>query len=356
VGIDLDRVSIVTMELDRAGFDSTRQRVTFDAAVDRVRRVPGVVAATVVSASTPTRIGWSIEARLPGITERREPRNGGPYYAVIDDGFLATLGTRVVRGRAFSAAELRTRSRVALVNQTTADFYWPGADPIGKCLILGRDATCTEVVGVVQSIMVFRVINEAAYAQLLIPPTHPAAGNTPRTLFLRTAGDPHALTNTIRTTIQQVAPDMPYVAVRSLGEVVAPQLQPWRLGATMFSAFGLVALAIAAIGLYSVMGYWVSQRTYEFGVRMALGAQRRDVQRAVWREAARTVGAGLAFGVVFSALAAPRIADLLYRTSVHDVGAYAAAVAALAFAAAAATIIPTRRSTRVNLAGALRSD
>lgn len=89
---------------------------------------------------------------------------------------------------------------------------------------------------------------------------------------------------------------------------------------------------------------------------MALGAQRRDVQRAVWREAARTVGAGLAFGVVFSALAAPRIADLLYRTSVHDVGAYAAAVAALAVAAAAATIIPTRRSTRVNLAGALRSD
>jgi putative ABC transport system permease protein len=356
VGIDLDRVSIVTMDLVRAGFDSARQRLVVDAAVERLRQTPGVVAATAIAASTPTRVGLSIATTLPGRTELGAPKNGGPYYSAIDDGFLPTLGTRVVRGRPFSPAELHGPSRVALVNRTTADFYWPGADPIGKCLLLGSDATCTEIVGVVQRVMQFRVINEPSYAQVLIPATHPSAGNTPRTVFVRTAGDPRLATSAIRATIQNLASDMPYVAVRSVADLVAPQLQPWRLGAAMFTVFGLVALVIAAVGLYSVMGYWVSQRTYEFGVRMALGAQRRDVQRAVWREASRTIGVGLALGVLFSAIAAPRIANLLYRTSAHDVGAYAIALAALGMAAVTATIIPTRRSTRVNLVSALRSD
>ena len=354
VGIDLDHVAIVTMDLERAGYDTVRQRVTYEAARAMLGRTLGVAAATVVGASTPTRIGVSIEATVPERPEKREPKHGGPYYAAIDDGFLATLGTRVRRGRGLLPDELRSGARVALVNQTTADFYWPGQDPLGRCLMLGHDRACTTIVGVVQPVMQFRVVAEARYAQLFIPAAHPAAGTHPRTLFLRTVGDASAL-STARAALQQLAPDVPYVGLRSLADVVAPQLQTWRLGATMFTVFGLIALAIAAIGLYSVMAYRVSQRTYEFGVRMALGAQGRDIQRAVTREAARTTGVGLGLGVVTAWLAAPRLGDLLFETSAHDVRVYVVAVGALCIAAAAATVVPTRRSTRGSLV-ALRAD
>ena len=104
------------------------------------------------------------------------------------------------------------------------------------------------------------------------------------------------------------------------------------------------------------MAYRVSQRTYEFGVRMALGAQGRDIQRAVAREAARTTGLGLGLGVVTAWLAAPRLGDLLFETSAHETHVYVVAVGALCIAAAAATVVPTRRSTRVNLVAALRAD
>src|SRR4029450_185408 len=116
--------------------------------------------------------GISIEATVPERPEKREPKYGGPYYAAIDDAFLATLGTQVRRGRGLLPDEVRSGARVALVNQTTADFYWAGQDPLGRGLVLGRDRACTTIVGVVQPVMQFRVVAEPRYAQLFIPATH----------------------------------------------------------------------------------------------------------------------------------------------------------------------------------------
>jgi predicted permease len=356
VGIDLDRVLVVDLSLARAGFDTARQRVLADAALERLRQVPGVAGATVVAATTPSRVGISLHAAVPGAQSDRAPPEGGPYYSVIDGSFLQVLGTRVLRGRGFLPAELRGTSRVALVNQATADFYWPGENPLGKCLLLGRERVCTEVVGVVQSVLLFRVVNGPRYAQLFLPPTHPAAGRRERTLFVRAAGDPAVVAQHARDALQRLAPDMPYVRVRSFAEIVAPELRPWRLGATMFSVFGLVALAIAAIGLYGVMAYWVSQRTFEFGVRTALGARRSDLQREVVGESVRMLVPGLAIGLGVAAAIAPRAAELLFQTSPHAPAVYAQVGALLAVAALAAAIVPTRAATRVDPATALRQE
>jgi predicted permease len=356
VGIDLDRVLIATMNLDRAGFDSTRQRLLLQTAIERLQHVPSVAAATAVGASTPTRVGNFIQVVVPGTDTGRAPPNGGPIFSVIDNGFLRVVGARLRRGRVFTPAETRTRSRVAIVNQTAADFYWPGEDPLGKCMIVGRDNACTEVVGVIQPVMLFRIVNEPRYAQLFIPSTHPSAGNRPLTLLIRSAGDPRIAAVESRRVLQQLAPNMPLVSVRSIADLVAPQLRPWRLGATMFSVFGCVALAIAAIGLYSVMAYWVTQRRHEFGVRMALGARRGDIWRLVAAEAARTIGVGLLLGLAVAALAAPRVADLLYRTSPRDGTVYGVVASLLTLAALLATVIPTHRSTQVNSATALRAE
>ena len=289
VGIDLDRVLIAGMDLEHAGLDSVRQRLAIDDAIRQLSRLPSITSVTAIGASTPTRVGNSIRVAVSGTDTSRVPPNGGPYFSIIDTSYLAVVGAKMRQGRAFQQVDVRPGSRVAIVNEITADFYWPGESALGKCLVIGADNGCSEVVGVVQPIMLFRLVNEARYAQLFIPPTHPAAAHRPRTLMLRTAGDSRLAANGARAILQQLLPNMPYVTVRSIADVVGAQLRPWRLGAAMFSIFGLVALVIAAVGLYSVMAYWVTQRRYEFAVRCARrsskvtsgGSWRRSVATSV---------------------------------------------------------------------------
>jgi hypothetical protein len=286
----------------------------------------------------------------------RTPPNGGVLYSVIDQRYLGVLGTHVRRGRAFTADDVRSGARVAVINQTTADFYWPNQNPIGKCLMLRREAACTEIVGVVDPVMLFHVVNGPAYAQLYLTPSHPAARHPRQTLFVRAAGDPQRVAADVRHVLIELAPGVPYIGVRLVGELVAPQLRPWRLGATMFTLFGAVALAIAAVGLYSVMAFWVAQRRFELGVRMALGAQAANVRALVLREAARTLGVGLAIGFVIAAVAAPRAASLMFETSPHDPVVYGVVLALLAIAGLAASIVPAWRSTKVDPLVAIRAE
>jgi ABC-type antimicrobial peptide transport system permease subunit len=160
----------------------------------------------------------------------------------------------------------------------------------------------------------------------------------------------------VRKELQALAPTMPFVQVKTYSTLVGPQLQPWRLGATMFTLFGAIALLIAAVGLYSVMAYWVSQRSHEIGVRMALGARRSDVVRLVALESSRAVVVGLALGSGAAFVASRWISDLLYETSPHDPLVYGGAVGVLALAAVVASIVPTRRSTAVDPVQAIRVD
>jgi putative ABC transport system permease protein len=146
------------------------------------------------------------------------------------------------------------------------------------------------------------------------------------------------------------------VQVKPYSELLAPQLQPWRLAATMFTLFGAIALVIAAVGLYSVMAYWVSQRTQEIGVRMALGARRSDVVRLVALQSSRAIVAGLALGGIGAFVASRWITDMLYETSPHDPVVYTTAALVLALAATVASIVPARRSTAVDPAQAIRTE
>jgi ABC-type antimicrobial peptide transport system permease subunit len=194
-------------------------------------------------------------------------------------------------------------------------------------------------------------------AMLYLPPTHPLiADRPPAAMLVRTAGDPASVAPLVRATLQRLTPNIPYVNVRPLSDVVAPQLRPWRLGATMFTLFGAMAVLIAAVGLYSVMAYWVSQRTHEIGVRMALGARRGDVIRLVTTQALRPVVLGLAIGTLGAAVVANRLGTLLYETSPHDVTIYAATAFILAVAALLACAVPARRSTMIDPATSLRAE
>jgi hypothetical protein len=274
----------------------------------------------------------------------------------VTSGFFATIGASIIRGRDFTPAEERAGARVVIVNDLIANAYWPDANPIGRCVKFGRDSSCSEVIGVVRTVLQFRLTNDeraTAYA----PPGHPGVKNArPAAMLVRTSGDASDLVPLVRKEIQALSPAMPFVQVRPYAQLVAPQLQPWRLGATMFTLFGIIALIMAAVGLYSVTAYWVSQRTHEIGVRMALGASRGDVVRLVGMQTSRAVVAGLVLGALLALASSRWIAELLYETSPRDPAVYGAAAVILMVAAAAATVVPARRSTAVDPAQAIRTE
>jgi predicted permease len=356
VGITLDKVLLVSMDLEEKSFGPTVVREVFASAVERVRAIPGVEHAVAVASAVPLRSATAVGIKVPGLDRRPSLAGGGPYLGIVPGEFFATTGAKLVAGREFTASESRAPSRVAIVNQLVANAYWPGRNPIGAWVPLGRDSACTTIVGVVQPVMLFSVVNDDR-AMVYVPPSHPFfAATAPAAILVRTSADPDLIAPLVRHEIQSLSPNMPYVEAASFADLVAPQLRPWRLGATMFTLFGAIALAIAAIGLYSVLAYWVSQRQHEIGVRMALGARRSDIVRLVGLQASRAVMAGLALGAIVAALSSRWVGSMLYATSPRDPSVYAAAAVVLGVAALVACVIPARRSAAVDPAIALRAD
>jgi predicted permease len=357
-GIDLPRVLLVRIDLERAGFATPRVRALYTAAVERARQIPGVERAALAAMSVPTQTGAALSTAIPGRDSLPPLPNGGPYYGAVGADYFAALGARVVRGRGITDADERLGARVAVVNETLARHYWPpgSGSPLGTCVLLGSDSTCTEVVGVVQDIMLFRLVNDER-AQLYLPLTHPAFPvSAPGALLVRTGGEAAPVAGPLRRQLQGLAPGMPYVDVRSFEELVAPQLQPWRLGATMFAVFGGLALLIAAVGLYGVLAYAVSQRTHEVGVRMALGATTRDVVGLVVRDGVRVAGLGLALGAGIALAAGRFVAPLLYETSPRDPVVLGTTAVVLLVVAVLASLIPARRAAHVDPSVALRGE
>lgn len=355
VGIDRERVLRVTMPLARFGFDSVQIEEVYRRGLERVRAIPGVTNVAVARLTVPMGSASARGFSVPGV-EQPTLSGGGPYNAAVTSGFFATVGATIIRGRDFTSIEERSPTRVVVVNDAVARAFWPNVNAIGQCAQYGGDSVCSEVVGVVRNVLQFSLINDDR-AIVYAPPSHPGnAGARPGAMLVRVSGDPAALIPIIRIELQALAPTMPFVRVRPYSELVAPELQPWRLGATMFTLFGVIALIVAAIGLYSTMSYWVSQRTQEIGVRMALGAQRADVVRLVALQSTRAVLAGLVCGGVTAFVGSRWIADLLYETSPHDPVIYGTAALVLALAAGVASVVPARQSASIDPARTIRAE
>jgi putative ABC transport system permease protein len=354
VGVDHDRVLRVTMPLRRFGFDSAAVEGVFATGAERIRRIDGVATVAVARMTIPLGGATARGFEVPGVKTPKIP-GGGPYNSAVTSGFFPTIGARIIEGRDFTAEEDRTGARVLIVTEQLARAFWPGQSAVGKCARFGGDKACSPIIGVVGTVLQFSLVNDdraIAYA----PSRHPGVEGAPQAMLIRATGDPEALVGTVRRELQALAPTMPFVRVQPYSTILAPQLQPWRLGATMFTVFGVIALLIAAIGLYSAMAYWVSQRTHEIGVRMALGAQRRDVIRLIVSQGARAIIGGLVLGGAVALFASRFVTDLLYETSPTDPRIFAAAALLLAFAALVALIVPVRRSTVIDPALSMRSD
>ena len=231
---------------------------------------------------------------------------------------------------------------------------FPGQDPIGQCVRVDADTLpCTYVVGVAENIKSQALGGDPGlFYYLSSAQWHPDQGG----LFLRTHGDASLLGETVRRRLQQEMPGVSYVTVTPLRDIIGAQTRSWQLGATMFTAFGALAIVLAAIGLYSVIAYTVAQRTRDLGVRAALGAQVGDLVTLVVGEGMKLALAGVVIGVGLALVGSRWVSPLLFEESPHDPLVFGSVAAVLAGVAALASYIPARRASRVDPVIALRAE
>jgi hypothetical protein len=279
----------------------------------------------------------------------------------VEPGYFETVGTRIVEGRSFAASDREGASRVVIVNRTMARLFWPGEHALGKCLQIGPDnPPCSTVVGVAENTHRQEIVEGDTLLYYVPIDQAPKGLRTAGRLIVRTSGEGAAtrarVSETIRRTALALEPGLRYVAARGLDDVISPQLRAWRLGAGLFSAFGLLALAVAGVGLYSVVLFDVEGRRREIGVRAALGASSGAIVRLIVGDGLRLGAGGVALGLVIAWWVAPLLSGLLFGVRPQDVTVFAGVAFLLVLAALLASAIPAFRAARIDPGVTLRND
>lgn len=349
LGFDVDH--ILAVDLEPSGpLEGADLADYYARAVERASAVPGVRAA----AATNAPFGWSFSGplRAEGLDSIPVPPAGGPYYHRVSAGFFDAMGLRVVRGRGLDASDFGGPP-VAVVNETMAELLWPGADPLGRCLYVDEEGEiCSNVVGVTA------YANQGGFAEERRAQYYLPLGDDgevePKGMFVRVEGDPEAAVARLTQALSAGLPGTRLVRPRPMRALLDPEFRGWRLGTTVFSLFGALALLVAGVGLYSLLAFDVAERRREIGIRLAVGATPERIHGHVLRRAMGLAGGGVVLGLGAAFALAPRAAGLLYGVSPRDPLVFAAAAVALLGAAALAGAYPARRATEVQPTEALR--
>jgi predicted permease len=355
LGFRTDHALLATLNLDQPGYDQARrQRLLLDLA-ERVAALPDVSGA---SYAAPLPMEFSSGGGLV-YPEGREPsgEEGGerlPWTHVGPD-YFEVMETRIVTGRPFDRGDDGRAGRVAIVNQTFAETYWPGQNPIGRKLRFGSpDAEPVEVVGVAQNGKYRAVVEPPmpyAYRPLL------QGDIDGPTLIVRTLGEPETSAPAVRAALRALDPAVPLLEVKTLDDLIEGRAMiAFRLGAGLSGSVGLLALGLAVVGLYGIVTLGVTRRTREIGIRMALGAERRRVVGMLLGQGMRLVAVGAAVGTALALLVGRALGGLLVGVAGADPATFATVLGALVAVAAVATWLPSRRAARVDPARALRTE
>jgi putative ABC transport system permease protein len=351
LGYDVDPVLLVNLTMRGVKVDSAATVALRERLLEAAKQIPGVVNASRQTA-VPFWSTWSMSLYVQGIDS--VSRLGQFDLNAVSPEYFATLGTRILRGRGITDQDTPNAPLVAVVSQNMARALWPGRDAIGQCMKVTADTMpCTHVVGIAENIKEQSLDADPGYYYYLsIRQFRPHLGG----LFVRTRGDAAKLTEAIRRRLQREMPGASYVTITPFSEIIGSRKRSWKLGATMFAAFGALAMVLAAVGLYSVLAYNVAQRTHELGVRRALGAQARDVVRLVVSDGLRLAAVGVVIGAGAAFWAGRWIQPLLFDVSSKDPLVFGIVAALLVAVAVAASWIPAIRATRVDPNVALRAE
>jgi predicted permease len=349
-GFEAGNLLTVSFDLGGQRMDAVHGGQFHRQVLEKVRSLPGVKLAA-LSSNLPIGGGFGRTVFPEG-----QPIGSGAVgqftnVNTVGVGYFSTLGIPIKRGRDFSEADREMAPMVIVINEAMAATFWPGQDALGKRFKFFGDEEYREVIGIAQNTKVFTLGEDpqpVAYIPLL-QQYEPAI-----TLNVRTSVDAAGLLPVVRREVQALQPSMPLTNVQTTDELIAQILFAPKMGAALLAVFGVLALVLAAIGIYGVMSYSVNERTGEFGLRMALGAQPADILSLVLRQGMILWGAGLGIGLLASLLASRFLATLLFNTHPNDPLTFAGISLLLALVSVMAGYLPARRATKSDPMIALR--
>ncbi|MGV3708967.1 MAG: ADOP family duplicated permease [Gemmatimonas sp.] len=356
MGIDVDRIVTMRFSYENDSLTTGSRMVALEEAARRVRNVPGVERVA-IAPSVPLAGNSNNVIRIP---ERQLPRTFASFWNVTPE-LQGIMGFRLLRGRWITAEDVVPGAIAPiLITQNGANSLWPGADPIGRCVTLGGDASdpCRTVVGVIGDLRQ-RSLHDNVNMAFLVGAATPKIDKFFTGYVVarvRSAGDRTAVIANSRTALLDLRPDLSALEVQHLAKLLETDYRPLRLGAVTFGSFALLAILLASVGLYGILSFSVTQRFNEFGVRAALGARAVDLIMSVMKESAVVVGLGVAAGAALSWYASTAIAALLFQSSARELLPYVYAAVVLCIVALIAALIPALRASRVDPATALRAE
>jgi putative ABC transport system permease protein len=352
LGYDADRVLYVRTVTRGPRFEAEAMRTTRNALMAAATGLKEVESAAWVS-SAPFVSTSNTALFLNGVEVSKAM---GPFtYQATTEGYFKTMGTRILRGRGFTADDRLGAPNVAVVGESMARALWPSQEPLGRCFHVREEtAPCTTIVGIAEDMVQRDLVGRERYHYYL--PIDQFTRTSGNALLLRLRGDPGLQAEEVRKALQRVMPGTSYVTSLPLREIVRDAQRSWRMGAALFLMFGALALIVAAFGLRGAISYNVTQRAQELSVRMAIGAQRTDIIGLVVSQSALVVGLGVAAGSL-AALAASRfVQPLLFEQSATEPGVYAFVALVMLVTAISAAAAPALRASRTDPAQALRSE
>ncbi len=361
-GFDAANVLTVRVSLPRARYGDPEKITRFyEQMLPRMERLPGVIAASGSSVIPLNGQLATVDFTVVGRPAPAEKEVPAGQFRMVGPGFFHTMRIPVRQGSVFTDRDTALTNHVAIVNETLVRRFFPGQNPLGERLEIndngGRRRT-VEIIGVVSDVKHYGLDTKPTY-DIYIPwrQVQPApvvwlASN--QYWILRTQGDPMALAAAARREIQAVDSDVAASMVRPMEEYIAQSVAPRRFNLQLLTGFAVVALLLAAGGIYGVISYSVARRTHEIGLRMTLGARPADILRMVVAQAMGPAGLGLVLGVAGSLAVSRLLAGLLFQVSATDPATYVTVAAALAAVAVLAAYLPARRATRIDPLAALR--
>ena len=349
-GFRVDHALTVPVNLGLLRYTETEGQSFYRSLLERVEAQPGIERASLTRFSN---LGFSY-AQYQVFKEGSDDSDEGfsVGFNVVGPNFFKTMETPLLRGRDFTEADNKSAPGIVVLNETLAGALWPNEDALGKRLSLeGPKGPYLEVVGVARDSK-YRTLADSALPYVYQPVLQ--SYDPKMTLVVRTKGEPQSVAAAVREQIRTLDRHLPVTEMKTLQDQVDLSLFPSRVAAWTLGGFGILALLLAAIGIYGVVSYSVAQRTHEIGVRMALGAKETDVLRLVFREGLFVVGVGLAAGLLLAFAATRAIAGFLYGIGATEPLTYVGVPLLLGFVALVASYLPARRATKVDPLVALR--
>jgi predicted permease len=321
---------------------------------EKLAAIPGVESATIAGGLPPQRFAVQNDTLI----EHFVPRRGGPiqnvaFYQNVGDRFFETLGTRLLEGRYFDQRDGAGAPLTVIVNHTMAATFWPGESAVGKRIKPGGTKEWMTVIGVVADLK-NAGLDQPVGTEIFLPARQGNSTGAPYVIVKTSMNDPKQLGNAVTAAVHSLDRAVPVSRVRTMNEVLSLAESRPKFLAIVLTVFSSLALVLSAFGIYGVVSYSVSQRTPEFGIRLALGAQTTDILRLVMREGFILAATGLALGCAGAAFMSRALEELLFEVSRFDATTFVVTAAVMSIVTLFACWVPARRATAVDPLKALR--